>query len=134
MTGEVGWGGFMSAASRLGSGDSAAGGGGGVKSRSLVLQGYGSLLDWLEGGRSVVVLRGLGGVAWTYLSEFANLFSYVVKVFLALGPVRSGGLDAWEPKLGAEMVCLFGTGVCTVRRTGAFSFGTWESLFQSLVV
>ena len=50
----------MSAAVRLGSGDSAAGGGG---SRLLVLQVYGSLLDWLEGGHSVVVLRGLGGVA-----------------------------------------------------------------------
>ena len=68
-------------------------------------------------------------MAWTYLGEFANLFSCVVKGFLALGPMRSGSLDAWEPRLGAEMVCLFGTRVCKVRRIGVFSFGTWERLF-----
>ena len=43
-----------------------------------------------------MVLRGLGCVAWTHLSEFANLFRCVVKGFLALGSVRSGGLDAWD--------------------------------------
>ena len=56
-------------------------------------------------------------MAWTYLSESANLFSCVVKGFLALGPVQSAGLDAWKPGLGAEMARLFGKGVCTVRRT-----------------
>ena len=69
-----------------------------------------------------------GGVAWTYLSEFASQFSCVVKRFMALGPVRLGGLDAWEPGLGAEMARLSGKGICT----GAFSFDTCEHLFQSL--
>ena len=69
-------------------------------------------------------------MARTYLSESANQFSCVVNGFLALGPVWMGGLDAWEPGLGAEMARLFGKGVCT----GAFSFDTWESLFRSLGV
>ena len=64
-------------------------------------------------------------MAWTYLSESANQLSCVVKGFLALGPVRSGGLGAWQPGLGAEMACLFRKEVCT----GVFSFDTWESLF-----
>ena len=63
-----------------------------------------------------------GFVAWTYLSEFVHLFSCVVNGFLALGPVWLGGLDAWEPGLGAEMTRLFGKGACTVRKAGAFSF------------
>ena len=71
-----------------------------------------------------------GGVAWTYLSESANQFSCIVKGFLALGPVRLGGLHAWEPGLGAEMARLFGKGVCT----GGFSFDMGESLFRSLGV
>ena len=73
-------------------------------------------------------------MVWTYLSKSANLLSCVVKGFLALGPVRLGGLDAWELGLGAQMARLLGKGVCTVRRTVAFSFNTWESLFQSLEV
>ena len=86
----------------------------------LVLQAYGSLLDWLKGGHSVVVLQGLGGVVvWLGLIS-VNLLTYLE--FLALGPVQLSGLDVWEPGLGAEMVHLFGTGVCTVRRTGTFSF------------
>ena len=48
--------------------------------------------------------------------------------FLALGPVQLGGLEAWEPELGAEMECLSGKGVCT----RAFSFDTYKSLFRSL--
>ena len=115
-------------------GDNAAREGAGGGSRLLVFQANGSLPDWLEGDQSVVVLCGLGGVAWTYPSNFTSLISCVVNGFLALGSMRSGGLDAWKPGLGAEMAHLFGTGVCTVRRTGAFSFYTWESLFQSLVV
>ena len=67
-------------------------------------------------------------MALTYLGESANQFSCVVKGFLALGPVRLGGLDAWEPGLGAEMAWLFGKEVCT----WAFSFDTWESLFRRL--
>ena len=67
-------------------------------------------------------------MAWTYLSESAKKFSCVVKRFLALGPVQLGGLEAWEPELGAEIACLSGKGVCT----GAFSFDTYESLFRSL--
>ena len=69
-----------------------------------------------------------GGMARTYLSESANQFSCVVKEFLALGPVRLGGLDVCEPGLGAEMALLFRKGVCIE----AFSFDTWESLFRSL--
>ena len=69
-------------------------------------------------------------MARTCLSESANQFGCVVKGFLALGPVRLGSHDAWEPGLGAEMACLFGKGVCI----GAFSFDTWESLFRSLGV
>ena len=49
-------------------------------------------------------------MAWTYLSESANQLSCAVKGFLALGPVRSGGLDAWQPGLGAEMARLFRKG------------------------
>ena len=49
-------------------------------------------------------------MAWTYLSEVAHLFSCVVNGFVALGPVRSGGLDACEPGLGTEMARLFGKG------------------------
>ena len=69
-------------------------------------------------------------MAWTYFSKFANLSSCVVKGFLALGPVRSGVRDTWEPGLGAEMVHLFGTGVSTVRRTEAFCFDTSERFFK----
>ena len=47
-----------------------------------------------------------GSVVRIYLSESANQFSCVVKGFLALGPVRLGGLDAWEPGLGGEMARL----------------------------
>ena len=50
-------------------------------------------------------------MAWTYFSESANKFSCVVKRFLALGPVRLGGLEACEPELGAEMARLSGKGV-----------------------
>ena len=73
MMDEVGWGGFMSAVAWLGSGDSAA-----ERSQSLVLQAYGSLLHWLEGGRSVVVLRGLSGLAVWLGLILANLLTYLV--------------------------------------------------------
>ena len=63
----------MSAAALLRSGDSAAGG-----SWSLVLQAYRSLLDWLEGGRSVVVLGGLGGVALWLGLILVNFMTYLV--------------------------------------------------------
>ena len=69
-------------------------------------------------------------MARTCLSESANQSSCVIKGFLALGSVRLGSLDAWEPGLGAEMARLFGKEVCT----GAFCFDAWESLFQSLGV
>ena len=51
-------------------------------------------------GCGVVRYEWCGGVAWTYIGESANLFSCVVKEFLALSPVQSGGLDAWEAYLG----------------------------------
>ena len=111
----------------FGSGDSAAGGVADVS--------FASLRACWTGIKAAARLWGCvdgwcGGVARTYLSESANQFSCVVKGFLALGPVRLGCLDAWEPGLGAEMARLFGKGVCT----GAFSFDTWESLFRSLGV
>ena len=49
-----------------------------------------------------------GSVAWTYLNESANKFSCIVKRFVAFGPVWLGGLEGWEPELGAEMACLSG--------------------------
>ena len=48
--------------------------------------------------------------------------------FLALGPLQLGGLQTWEPELGAEIARLSEKGVCT----SSFSFDTYESLFRSL--
>ena len=53
-------------------------------------------------------------MARTCLGESANQFNCVVKGFLALGTVQLGGLNAWEPGLGAEIARLFGKVVCMV--------------------